>query len=44
MEERFVERRNPLPERENLWKPKLKGVTGTKQGRRGCGWSNASRG
>jgi hypothetical protein len=39
-----VERRPPLPVRENLRKRKPKGVTDMKQGRRGCGWNKASRG
>jgi hypothetical protein len=33
----IVERRAPLPGRENLCKRKLKGVTGMKQGWKGCG-------
>jgi hypothetical protein len=32
---RGVARRHSLPQRENLCRPKLKGVTGTKQGRKG---------
>jgi len=35
---------DPLPGRENLWKRKPKGVTGMKQGWKGCGRNKASRG
>jgi hypothetical protein len=39
--EATVERRERLREGENLRRRKPKGVTGTKQGRRGCGWSES---
>jgi hypothetical protein len=41
---RFRREADPLPLREKLWKRKLKGVTGVKQSRRGCGRNKASRG
>jgi hypothetical protein len=37
-----AERRRRLPERENLCRQELKGVTGMKQGRRGYGRNKAS--
>jgi hypothetical protein len=39
-----VERHTPLPRRETLWKRKPKGVTGMKQGRKGCRRNKAPRG